>query len=528
MSDALPQPPEPDLVAAVCGRDVKRLITLAAASPTVTTTRATSLFLALGMAGQVVLDEGTPTACLVRQGSTCHVRLGPDFLLERVRTVDDLAYLLLHEVAHLVLGHVSLPRPVVSREERRRAQARGADPASFTARVENMAADMLVARFLHERLDDTPELDRQVHGPETSLFSALMATPETVLGRRWLCGDPLAPREVEAAMMTRYRHADLPGLSRVVGALAELYTQVWSRSAGMPLQTVTHRLAYLLAPFAAALTPPPLALRVVPGRDRFGSRWAVRPPSLEGSLPPDWLRRLRDAREGEPSSPEQGGGFNDELGAMILDDEPVDQVERLVAWMRGALRGSPVLRTRWEPAARGPLRSPLPAALGRAEALHLAAGVLPPLYPVPLAPVCDEQPVRTYVDVSGSTSRQWGLWLRALARVLDHRRVAGFQFSNAIAPVGRQGRTVRTTGGTDFDCVVRHALGQREVFVITDGIADLSGGLCQRAIRAGTRVHVLLTGAASERVERHVCQQFGALLVSPPGCVWVPQKLLES
>jgi hypothetical protein len=521
------QAADPDLVAAVCSGDTRRLVTLAAASCTVTGSRATSLFLALGMAGQVVLDRGTDTACLVRRGATCHVRLGPDFLLERVRTADDLAYLLLHEVAHLVLGHVSVPAVTVAAGTRARAGAAGADTTAFVAKVENMAADMLVARFLHERLDETPGLDARVHGPGSSVFSALMATPETVLDRRWLFGDPLSPREVEAAWIDRYRHEDQPGLVRIVEPLAALYARVWSRARGMPLDDLTRQLAALLAPFAGSLAPPPLALKVVAGGDRWTPPWARPVPGLERSLPPGWARGLRDARKGEVSPPEAGGGHGGALDDVAIEaDAAADRVAALTDWLRKALRGSPVMRQHWEPAARGPLRSLVPAAFGRTEALHLAAGLLPPLYPLPLAPACDEQPVRAYVDVSGSTHDLWSLLLRALSGVLSHRRVQAFQFSNAVAPLRPDSPTVRTTGGTDFDCVVRHALGHREVFVITDGYANLGAALRQRA--GGTRVHVLLTGAPSGEVERHVRQQFEGLLARPPGCVWVPEKLLES
>ena len=67
---------------------------------------------------------------------------------------------------------------------------------------------------------------------------------------------------------------------------------------------------------------------------------------------------------------------------------------------------------------------------------------------------------------------------------------------------------VRSTGGTDFDCLFRHALdrGYRKILVVTDGHADLSEALQDEARRRDLRVFVVFTDARPRHPLKQVAE----------------------
>ena len=136
---------------------------------------------------------------------------------------------------------------------------------------------------------------------------------------------------------------------------------------------------------------------------------------------------------------------------------------------------------------------------GRRESFMLAAGYTPALWPYRVHGLSEEElSVRVYVDVSTSTSELWS-FLYGLVLHLD-RCVARpiFKFSNAVTALPlrdlRQGR-VATTGGTDFDCVIDHALRRkfRRILIVTDGEADLSPILSNALQERRMELYLVLT-----------------------------------
>jgi hypothetical protein len=107
--------------------------------------------------------------------------------------------------------------------------------------------------------------------------------------------------------------------------------------------------------------------------------------------------------------------------------------------------------------------------------------------------------VHIYLDVSGSTMDFQRLFFGLTLRLGDRIGSPVYQFSNAVAAVSLaellEGRC-ETTGGTDFDCVVRHALEHdfARILVVTDGEGPpLDDGLRARAAARGLRVFAVLT-----------------------------------
>jgi len=79
------------------------------------------------------------------------------------------------------------------------------------------------------------------------------------------------------------------------------------------------------------------------------------------------------------------------------------------------------------------------------------------------------------------------------------RRVFCFPlFSKASIEHIRTGK-VRTTGGTDFDCVIEHALKNhfRKIILITDGCADMTNNNVEKVRSGKLEVYLVLTERSS-------------------------------
>ncbi len=94
---------------------------------------------------------------------------------------------------------------------------------------------------------------------------------------------------------------------------------------------------------------------------------------------------------------------------------------------------------------------------------------------------------------------------------------------------GRGGlrRRVSTTGGTDFNCVITHALGHRDVFIVTDGEAGLDPALRAKAIRRRTQVHLIILSEETEHMRRHLDREFAGLVPPSCGSAWVGTEILH-
>ena len=85
-------------------------------------------------------------------------------------------------------------------------------------------------------------------------------------------------------------------------------------------------------------------------------------------------------------------------------------------------------------------------------------------------------------------------------------------FSNKVQDVTlgalRRGE-VRTTGGTDFDCVFRHALDHRytKILVVTDGYAELDDRLRVEARRRQLRVFAVYTQRSRRSPLEHAVEE---------------------
>lgn len=125
-----------------------------------------------------------------------------------------------------------------------------------------------------------------------------------------------------------------------------------------------------------------------------------------------------------------------------------------------------------------PEPSVVPTQISRRDALLISQGVMPVFYNVSQEEPDEQAGLHVYMDVSGSVwsdlPRALGV-IRALHGVID----TIYQFSNVVVRtsvndmVNGKKAEIDTTGGTDFDCVIEHAIenGVKKALVFTDGDA---------------------------------------------------------
>jgi hypothetical protein len=209
-----------------------------------------------------------------------------------------------------------------------------------------------------------------------------------------------------------------------------------------------------------------------------------------------------ECREGE--FPGWAEGFSEQGG--FSEDEKEERVEVEVPWTKVG-RIAVLIRRMIEPDPQNPreaqLLQPERGVLpwpGRRESLWLAAGVWPVFFNAP-AQTRDLDYLRPhlYIDVSASTSEHQPKIFGLVTHLADLIGEPIYLFSNTVVEASLEDMAdgkVTTTGGTDFDCVVEHAIRHnfKKVVMITDGYAALNDKNTARVRSGEVKVLALLTG----------------------------------
>lgn len=426
-----------------------------------------------GIAGRlsVVEDPEAGTARIRAAGpGRYRVEISPAFLARHVRCDEDALHLLLHELVHKVHGDF-------------RREVGGDLPSRVFLKF---ALDVYVdAHLARLAFPAGPPYLARLYPP--GRFPGVLLLPPAELARRsaglseaWgefaLPHDALA-RALEADPVARARFACLVGRAlREAGCtnptrVAALYRRDW-------LDQV---------PFNAFF-------------EDFGRALAAKCPGLEALAADLVLLGDHDPGAGDEGLAGLCGGLAAGRAEGVTEDrvhaaDPVTCREFLEAIRRAVCPGGlphGALGSRTDPAVVG---QP-----GRRELAFLAAGVTPAFWPAPLpGPAESEEQVHLYLDVSGSTGC-WQPLLYGLALHLEEALARPvWLFSNAVLPVSiaelAEG-VRRGTGGTNFDCVWRHALERRllRVLLVTDGDAALSEPLWREGEERGLEAYVVFTG----------------------------------
>lgn len=386
------------------------------------------------------VSKRVPTACIRRTRDRYRIEFGRDFLQNELSDDTDLLFVLLHECFHHVLGHLT-------------NSAATTDPR--LADAANIAADILVNAAVCRRFfpGGVPLLDRMYR--RSDLVGALLRSPS---------GD------------ARREHLAFTRGLRQGGHSQEIAEQAWQ---------VRYNGWHLEAPFAMLLAEVVDLLRM-----------AGRPTGV--------VFLGNHEADGEPIPGLPWESDTDCCGAADLDemeedelDEPVapEASPELAAAVRSALVSDPWHHSRR--VAVTPVTSPV-FSPGRPDWPFLALGHWPTLFHGPRRDTTDDdQRAHVYVDVSGSFDRFAARVYGLLLALADDVGSPVHLFSNAVDDVtlDEMARGVRrTTGGTDFDCVIRHALDRRyrQIVVITDGLGDLEHDLAREFRAWGASLYLVL------------------------------------
>jgi len=416
----------------------------------------------LGGVADVRYSGEVDTACIRRQGERFAILFSQAFASEHLKEPADALFVLLHEIFHKVNG--DLYRDSVAEE------------GPVGRQVANIVADARINACLCKRFFPAgPPILEAFYG-ESGFPGILLLSPQglhRIHGGRgpapeWAdLAQPWGRRDLRITMAQALRDMDLG--SKASAEMAGWYVDAWTKDPSF--QNLFDRLRphFAREPEVRFLGDHSGEGRPLPGLDKL-----LGMEGLEGG---------------------RGGDAED-------DDVEVAAVPRipgkLLAAVARALAPDPT-RPR-DALAFFPDRSVV-CRPGRRDLFMMALGLPPLFYSQPV--YCrgeEDHRVHLYIDVSAST-RQLQPFLYGLALHLgDLIGEPAYLFSNRVWEVslGDLSRgVVRTTRGTDFNCVAEHAAENRfqKILVVTDGMAGISSANEELLRSGGIRVYLMLTEA---------------------------------
>ncbi len=388
---------------------------------------------------RIEVTGDVPTAAV-----TCQRRprllLNPDFLDQHCRSDEHLFLLVMHELHHVLLGHTRLfPR---------------ATPAHNLA-FDAIINAMLVARFPQEAY--------------TSFFTRLYGEDAPDVYR--LLAPPYRKRIADARL--RSVHETLYGTGDVTAE--EIFSLIVRH---LPSGSID--LGRLLGSHGADL-------------DNWGTG---------GEASPEFIEAVRAIVEKwpPPEMPIRGRSLADVLKLSAV--QPTSLQQRVLDAVRTALcaAASRPGRPRMAGESRRIVDTPLPELRDRKANVLRAAGRAPLLN-------AGELTMRrraggraeVYLDVSGSVAGMLPALYGALRTLRAYVADRVHLFSTELATLDQHricAGEMKTTGGTDIQCVLRHITDERppKALIITDGyVGQAPRGLVDRASRACGDIRVLLT-----------------------------------
>lgn len=406
--------------------------------------------------------------------ATPRLLVNPEFVAAHAETPEKLIVLVLHELHHLLLGHTRLyARPTP---------------------LDNLAFDAIINATLARLLPEPEYLALFTDFyDEAQLISCFLrpASGWTPSGDA-VCPPALLGSGPELQQLRRVHAA----LYSEVGitydeARSALGTALWL---GSDRKTVAVRLEDL---------PPLLGDH---GDEKAGNS------SSSGALErraPALLSAVRDIVERwpPPPSPVVGRSVSEFLKSLVVEPvkvPPPERLRRLIRSIAGVGGSSGALR---RTSATVNANGAVPRASRRGVVLR-ALGATPLLHEQPIVQsrrLAASERVHVYLDVSGSVDAMIPTLYGAIlaCRELVHPLV--HTFSTVVADLSlaelRRGK-VRTTGGTDIQCVAEHLRAhriQRAVFV-TDGYVGVPNEAA-RAVLQRARIGVALTPGGQCRTD---------------------------
>ena len=134
---------------------------------------------------------------------------------------------------------------------------------------------------------------------------------------------------------------------------------------------------------------------------------------------------------------------------------------------------------------------------GRCDAAFLASGAYPVFYHANRTDFEPEELAHVYVDVSGSMADEISNVFGVMAASRELIADPVHEFSNVIEDVALAEfcrGLCRSTGGTDFTAVMKHALDRdfRQIVMFTDGVGLFDDAVAERFVARKIKLHLVL------------------------------------
>ncbi len=429
----------------------------------------------LSEAADVAFSRATPTACVRRQGDRYVIEFNRTFVRRRIETPSELLFVLLHEILHKTRGDLL------------RDSWKNLGPIGRA--VANLTADVRINRILC----------RDVFPRGVPLLSRLYRSdrfPDILL---------VPPMEIlnAAAPGPATRNLSWSETNRRKKSVRAAVQERLARCSGLPPADDPNKETDELA------------------------AWYMDAYFKDKASTQSLFERLRGWFRSEPKllflgdheeSDGPGADLRNGLMERRIDLPAVErlsphrrlQAQTLLCAIRAALEPDPFCTA--DHAAYTKERSVLPSA-GRREALLLAEGVWPVFFKrSPLPRDVSDHRVHLYIDVSAST-KEVQPFLYSL--VLHLSELVGeplYLFSNRVVPVTLRDLRLgisRTTGGTDLDCIIEHAVQNhfRKVLIVTDGFAYISADCRERVLRGEVILFAVLTESGGASVLKDLARR---------------------
>ena len=396
-------------------------------------------------------DKNTSSAAISRVGSLYSIGFNPRFLDKYIHHPDDLLFLVLHEVLHKVRGDLRRP----SFNSHRNI---GHIESGFIA---NLAADLLInVSLIRQFFPEPPPMLEKLYRDKGFWLSFLL--PPIFLIGEWDANKKLV--KVRDSLRAQFVRLELPpdmNPEPLIEEAVRIYDYVWSCITSFDI--LAGNLFDLLDLFTQHSYDIAEMEKIL--EDLLGNHSGDEIPDDDPWW--DWFR-------------EQFGKFF-KAGYGKTQSEEESEPDEIYAWefyeaLRKALSAdpkNPSLNT-----ALLPEVGVVPF-WGRKEIFLYRGGYRPVFCPNPVTRRdWVEFKVQLYIDVSGSTYELWPFLYGLALHLRDEIGEPFYIFSNQVEAIGlkelQEGK-IRTTYGTDFDCVFNHAHEHRfsRILVITDGYANL-------------------------------------------------------
>jgi len=486
-----------EMLQAVEQRDAEKLVNLVFNELDIEKGKVEELFFSLRNINRIRITDQVETACLTVYNREFVIELGVDFLKTHILSLEDLYHLLLHELSHLILMHYLGDHTTILYWEE--VEDFSDEQYEQLAQYCNFILDIYVYAFLHRFQFKTTGLQQRLFS--SGFLHTFFLGPDMFSGPG---EEDESEEKVYQELERRARVEQLNISGNNLRALAVYYHKIWNNE--IPFAEAARYLIFLMKYLPVK---PAFAIILAPG---FRPDDMLLSPELRGMLRQISMPGYSIILEPQPIDGRPNRKLAQEIAEAIMKHLPQSELLQFLVFDQM-------------------LQSPVMLHLKRKQLFMLSQNADPLFFPYPHSMHPEDKRLRVYMDVSFSTKDLWKSFLLGLSLVFQRVTLEIFQFSNEVRSLDVGTNWADTTGGTDFNCVLRHVLEvkppSRHAMILTDGMAYLSSALREKALNNALRFDIFVVAVD---VPGHLRGNFDGILARP-GIIHFkqsgPEKVLD-